>query len=148
MTCDPCECVIKEGERAAWCPRHKVWKNKHWIHLCHTRPGYRKAWEEGRGPGQNLPKGPPTPLFKIPEGPGTELRRILGCSAKKWPHYKEMNRLGNLCEHHIKELAKSLVGTGYLRTEANAERVIQLAIDKAESRASRRKAQYEDASAK
>jgi hypothetical protein len=134
MTCDPCECVIKEGERAAWCPRHKVWKNKHWIHLCHTRPGYRRAWDEGRGPGQNLPKGDPINVFtgkRVKRGPGAELRKLLGCSAKRWPHYKEMERLGEQCVDHVARFAASLVEGGYMLTQTSAERMVLSAIKKA-----------------
>jgi hypothetical protein len=43
----PCECPM-----AGWCERHKVAKGKTWHGLCRTSESYRKAWDEGRGPGQ------------------------------------------------------------------------------------------------
>jgi hypothetical protein len=136
MKCNPCECIIKEGELKAWCPRHKMWKNKHWIHLCHTKPGYRKAWDEGRGPGQIFPDGPKAFLFKEsikPVGPGIYLSKMLGCSAKKWPHYKKMDELGSDCNNHKTELAKSLVDEGYVPNQSLAERFIQQAISQFEN---------------
>lgn len=35
-----------------WCETHQCWKTRHWQKLCQTRADYRKAWDEGRGPGQ------------------------------------------------------------------------------------------------
>jgi hypothetical protein len=45
------ECTCKEP---GWCERHQVHKSAHWHHLCQTREPYRRAWDEGRGPGQRL----------------------------------------------------------------------------------------------
>lgn len=45
-----CVCPI-----AGYCERHKVNKSEHWHSLCQTRDKYFAAWEEGRGPGQQLP---------------------------------------------------------------------------------------------
>lgn len=44
-----CDC-----ESAGYCPRHDVYKTETWHRLCQTRPAYFLAWEEGRGPGQNV----------------------------------------------------------------------------------------------
>ena len=128
-----CECTIPPGKRVGWCPHHKVYKTANWIRLCKTRPGYRKAWDEGRGPGQNLPKGDPISLVtgkkvKRETGPGHRLRRILGCTAKKWPYYAKMDALGNKCIDHIDELSKSLVDLGYLETEKQSRRFIKMAL--------------------
>lgn len=49
------ECPCPEppaGETRFWCERHRCWKTRHWRTLCQTRPEYRQAWEDGRGPGQ------------------------------------------------------------------------------------------------
>jgi hypothetical protein len=129
-----CECVIPEGSKTGWCPYHKIRKTRHWVHLCQTKPGYRKAWDEGRGPGQNLPKKTPVNLFtgkRAKPGPGRQLRRILGCSAKRWPHYAKMDKLGELCLDHIKEMAASLVEHGYVASQKAAERMIRVAVEQA-----------------
>lgn len=48
-----CDCQdFPDGERRIWCQRHQVWKTRHWFQLCKTRADYRKAWDDGRGPGQ------------------------------------------------------------------------------------------------
>ena len=39
------------------CERHGIHKDTHWHHLCQTRVEYRKAWDEGHGPGQILTSG-------------------------------------------------------------------------------------------
>lgn len=49
-----CECPI-----AGWCDRHGISKSTAWHRLCQTRDSYRKAWDDGRGPGQ--PRKPLTP---------------------------------------------------------------------------------------
>ncbi len=74
MKCDPCTCVIPEGQRLAWCERHKVKKTAHSIELCRTNADYRRAWESGTGPGQKV-SGPgftsasPTPVLEpLPPG--------------------------------------------------------------------------------
>lgn len=45
---EPCSCPI-----AGWCDRHNVKKHKVWHQLCQTHDDYRKAWDDGRGPGQS-----------------------------------------------------------------------------------------------
>lgn len=48
-----CSCnSFPDGEKRIWCQRHQVWKTRHWVELCQTRADYRRAWDEGRGPGQ------------------------------------------------------------------------------------------------
>lgn len=49
MTMNKCKCNIPDG---GFCARHNIQKNAHWVHLCHNKPVYFIAWEEGRGPGQ------------------------------------------------------------------------------------------------
>ena len=49
-----CECDIVEG---GFCRRHAITKSAHWVHLCRTRDNYWRAWEEGRGPGQQRKPG-------------------------------------------------------------------------------------------
>ena len=43
------------GEQAGYCERHRMHKPLAWVRLCKTRPDYRQAWDEGRGPGQEAP---------------------------------------------------------------------------------------------
>lgn len=126
----PCQCVFAPGERMAWCPRHKLKKTRHWVHLCQTHAGYRRAWDEGKGPGQNLPRGKPMYLTEPKPGafgPGMQLRKLLGCTAKGWPHYRQMNEWGDECLQHSEELAASLVEHGYVPSMAQAERLINIA---------------------
>lgn len=46
-----CDCNIESG----WCNRHKINKSKHWVKLCKTKEKYFTSWENGKGPGQQLP---------------------------------------------------------------------------------------------
>ena len=50
----PCDspCTIPPGAKKVFCKRYGQWMYRRWVELCKTRPDYRKAWEEGRGPGQ------------------------------------------------------------------------------------------------
>jgi hypothetical protein len=61
-------------------------------------------------------------------GPGDELRKILGCSAKTWPYYRELNTLDLSCSDRIPELAASLVTCGHVASHRIAERLIRRAI--------------------
>jgi hypothetical protein len=70
-------------------------------------------------------------------GPGSELRKILGCSAKTWPYYRELNRLSPLGENHISEFAASLVACGHVASHRVAERLIRRAIDQSAAKHSR-----------
>jgi len=47
-----CEC-----DGPGFCQRHGIMKSVHWWHLCQTSEKYFQAWEDGRGPGQNLGQG-------------------------------------------------------------------------------------------
>ena len=118
-----CQC-----EGPGYCERHDVKKSPHWFHLCRTRDDYFQAWEQGRGPGQKQTKKPRKP--RKPAGPGGELRRMLGCSAKHWPNYAKMDKLGINCEHHVAELAASLVEHKCVRAASSAERIIKKAIER------------------
>ena len=73
LACETCD-------GGGFCTVHQMPKVAHWTALCRTNPRYRRAWDEGRGPGQNLPVLAPGP--KLPHtvrcGAGTELQRILG----------------------------------------------------------------------
>jgi hypothetical protein len=48
-----CVCDIPNG---GYCKRHGIQKSAHWVVLCTTRPKYFQAWEDGYGPGQNMPR--------------------------------------------------------------------------------------------
>lgn len=89
-------------EGPGWCTRHHIRKTEAWFNLCRLEPSYFQAWEEGRGPAQLTPSG--IPRLASPRGPGSLLRRMLGCCG----HYtfvRRMNTLGaNGCEEHVDEL--------------------------------------------
>ena len=133
--CDPCTCVIEPGQKTGWCDKHKMRKTANWVRLCQTQPGYRKAWDEGRGPGQKLPKRDPIDLHtgkRVKRGVGGHLRRVLGCCAKKWPHYDEMDQHGvDISQNSIMKFAESLVREGYVKHITIANRLIKIAIQKA-----------------
>lgn len=59
MTAPPCTCPIP-----GWCDRHSADKPKVWHQLCQTRENYRKAWDDGRGPGQPLKPLTPAQLAR------------------------------------------------------------------------------------
>lgn len=67
---DECRCP-----EPGWCPYHQVNKPPGWWGLCQRRPEYRRAWAEGRGPGQDPPRNGPGPT---PGGPGTEFAKLAG----------------------------------------------------------------------
>ena len=69
-----CECT-----GPGFCQRHGIYKGPGWFRLCQNAPGYFAAWEQGRGPGQNIPP-PEVEVSRCagpPGGPGTELARLL-----------------------------------------------------------------------
>jgi hypothetical protein len=106
-----------------FCERHGVKKSAHWHCLCQQGGVYFQAWEEGRGPGQIVP------VATKPEkaGPGSFLRRMLGCSWKKWPHFATMDALGAECD--VEKFSDMLSETGKIGA-AEATRLIQMAIAK------------------
>jgi hypothetical protein len=77
---------------------------QHYVKLCHTDPSYRKAWEEGRGPGQDIPSTVTarTPAAKShKKGVGDHMKDVTrelrlnmkpGCNCQELLF--EMNRLG------------------------------------------------------
>ena len=60
-----------------WCERHQCWKTRNWVKLCQTRADYRKAWDEGRGPGQV--KGATPGKTTIKREPNNEPAKYLAC---------------------------------------------------------------------
>ena len=53
MSTSDCPCELPtSGVRGFWCDRLGVKMTPHWCHLYQTRENYRRAWDEGRGPGQ------------------------------------------------------------------------------------------------
>lgn len=85
-----CECTIPEG---GFCERHGIYKIPEWVRLCHMRADYRKAWDEGRGPGQ-----PRTTVDIKRGGPGTELKKIIAWWQKRFPWFDLSPRKGCQCE--------------------------------------------------
>lgn len=72
-----CACPL-----AGFCERHGIEKTEQFRELCRTNPKYFQAWEEGRGPRQTgAEKTAAVSLARSrrpkPEGPGTELRRLI-----------------------------------------------------------------------
>jgi len=65
-----CECTAP-----GHCPRHRCVKTPHWHHLCQTRPDYYQLWEEGQGPGQDLP--PPRPARTDSQHRGGSVREAV-----------------------------------------------------------------------
>jgi len=76
-------------------------------------------------PGQDNRKRKTRPL-----GAGDRLRRLLGCEAKAWSGYREMNNLGIHCLQHAERLAESLVKDGHVQHVSAAIRLIELAVEK------------------
>lgn len=139
MNCDKvtpvenCDCPIKDG---GWCIPHQIHKNAHYVKLCRTRPKYRKAWNECNGPLQNIEKKQDDPLrHHMDYGPGTELRRALGCNRKKMVlvDFGKMNRWGvEGCREFCHEIIGWLVN--YMELPA-AERLVNITIEKAAKKA-------------
>ena len=132
-----CTCVIPEGEKRGWCDRHKMRKTAQWVRLCQSHDGYWEAWEHGHGPGQNIAdtrEPSAIVMHTTAQGPGDYLRKMLGCSAKRWHGYQKMNRLGKNCSSYVKEIAEDLVQSKHLATQEAAEKVVLLAIDRFEKK--------------
>lgn len=69
MNCTNCDPL------GGWCEVHQLDKSAYRVKLCQTKPNYRRAWDEGRGPGQvEGQKRKPKPPR---QGPGTELHKLL-----------------------------------------------------------------------
>jgi hypothetical protein len=115
-----------------WCERHQVNKTAAWVRLCQTNQRYWIAWEEGRGPGQkNKPISTRRP--SPPPGPGTELRKMLGCGCCSY--VAKMNKLGpDGCLKHLDELVGIVVASVQKReqsiSENAARRMITLAVER------------------
>jgi hypothetical protein len=131
-----CECNIPNG---GWCEPHQVVKTEHYVLLCLTRWPYRRAWNECRGPGQNIEgKRTVTGTRSVVLGPGTELRRALGCgfSRRTQCDFEQMNRWGcDGCREHM-ELIVSWLQCPKMDA-AKAERMVNIAIRRAEQKAGR-----------
>jgi len=123
----PCEC-----QKAGWCERHQVLKPQGWVRLCQVNNDYRSAWDEGRGPGQLLPGSFSIPVR--PPGPGTELKKLLGCCS--FPYLRQLNEWGpDECLVHLEEIVSMLIKNSCKNkdglTERSARRLVQLAIERA-----------------
>ena len=85
-----CDCPIPDG---GWCEPHQVNKTAHFVKLCRTKPAYRIAWNECRGPRQDF-------VNEHHSGPGTELVQLLSkfriteksCNCKA--HARQMDEWG------------------------------------------------------
>ena len=105
-----CECDI--FTRGGWCEPHQVNKTKHYVKLCRTKPAYRLAWNQCRGPLQQF-------VNVATSGPGTELTQLLsrfkviagGCQCKA--HARQMDSWGP-----DKCLEKMDIIVSWLRSEA------------------------------
>ena len=116
-------CPIPDG---GYCARHALWKSPNWVRLCRARENYYQAWETGRGPGQFT--GAP-PLPRPPPGPGTVLRRLLGCHG--FPLRKAMDAWGlNECAAHSAEIIACLTDRESMTDEA-ARRLLAIALNRA-----------------
>lgn len=144
------QCVCRGDEEAGvngtfWCQYHQCRKTPQWHKLCQTRPGYREAWNQSRGPGQV--KVGPDPVPRTRGGPGTELTTLLSkwgirerpdCPCKS--HAAQMDRWGpDRCEERLETILS------WLREEARRRRLpfsrlaagalVRLAIRRARRRA-------------
>jgi len=140
---EPLPCDDRKDGR---CVRFGISAHQPWCLLCETKPAYRKAWEEGRGPGQGEFAGPTDKPLPTNGGPGTELHRLLKrlgihetpdcpCMA----HMNTMDSRGaEWCEEHIDTII------GWLKREAKrrklpfvpvvAKLVVNLAIRRAKKK--------------
>ena len=131
-----CQCT-----EAGWCERHQVQKTEHLVRLCQGNESYFDAWEKGRGPGQ-LKRDPNAKARVIQRqqpsrGPGSELRKILGCScgSDEANYLKSLNKLGpDGCLEKIDEIVtwmSTLKHPNEHITPESARRLAMMAIDKA-----------------
>jgi len=118
MNCDDCE-LPESGEKSYDCPRLNCRMIPHDCELYRTRPNYRRAWDDGRGPGQVFPPVKQTARPKpVPAGgPGTELKKLLatmrvrssGCKCNH--RAAEMDRRGAAwCREHLDQITSWLLG--------------------------------------
>lgn len=85
-----------------WCERHQVVKSPHWVKLCQTREDYFRAWEEGRGPGQQKPDVNAKPAVRKPgkNGWGDKVETFLqglGITPERYVDIKEKFGLPPTC---------------------------------------------------
>lgn len=129
---DNCECTIPEG---GWCKYHEVSKSAHWVQLCIHRPQYRQAWNAGRGPGQNIQKQRDEYLLRPQDnGPGSELRRAMGCSESRRSKvdFGKMNRWGiDGCRARIQDIVAVMAER---IAEDKATRLVEIAIARSEQK--------------
>ena len=104
-------------------PQYEAWRK-----LYETNEKYRRAYQEGRGPGQLQPNGakPNQTPRPQPHGPGTELTKLFrpirpfvrkGCKCEE--HAAEMDRRGcDWCEANLDTII------GWLEQEAAASHLV------------------------
>lgn len=139
---DPDTLITCPCTEPGYCSKYNMYMTASWIKLCQTRPNYRQAWEEGRGPGQLRSNGQSRPGKVIVDGPGTELSRILkmfgifpkGC-CKCGSRAHTMNIWGpDRCEENIDKILKWLREEAKKRhlpfVEALSRRLVLWAISK------------------
>jgi hypothetical protein len=127
-TSETCDC-----EYPGWCERHKIYKSQHWVDLCKRRGKYWRAWEEGRGPGQIKPSGSHSADHVI-DGPGSELKRILGCGCT-CEFLGILNSWGvDGCLERFDEIVVWLRKGTKGFTEEAAARILKIAINRVKSR--------------
>lgn len=92
---DECRCQGDEDiavNGKFWCQYHQCRKTAQWHVLCQTRDGYRKLWNEGRGPGQS--KVGPRKVQK--PGLGDRVHSLLGTFGITPERYVEVKKLFGL----------------------------------------------------
>ncbi len=120
MNC-PCD-LPTSGDLAYDCERLACQMTPHFCDLYQTRPNYRRAWDEGRGPSQSIDATAEQPVES--SGPGTELKAILaklhikpgGCGCNR--RAAEMDRRGPVwCRKNIDKIV------GWLMAEAKKRKL-------------------------
>lgn len=117
-----CQCVLPDGARKLFCPRHKCDKYTRDVEICQLGSKgedprarrYWDAWEQGKGPRQREPE---KASDTKPTGPGTELKKIfvsigiIGCKTgiECANLIKRMNAWGvEGCREHKEEILAEL----------------------------------------
>lgn len=93
-----CPCPLPDGERF-FCEPHQVTKTSHLRNLCLTDPRYRRAWDEGKGPGQLVATSSPKELPPLGEqviGFLTSMAAFFGDGCKL-TDTEEFNRRVEIC---------------------------------------------------
>jgi hypothetical protein len=99
------ECSGPSGDEKWWtCPVHGARLTQPLTDLCRARRKYFKAWEAGRGPGQEHSGRVSKPKAKPRGGPGSELKALIATWQRRLPWLSLAAKPGCGCNSTVRQM--------------------------------------------